>query len=291
MKTLLLSSALILLALGLNISNVSANSPNQNETQNKALSPLDRGHQHEPSQSQAKSTDPITPTLNEHPGTTVQKDNSNYESTKSSEVECPPMWSGTCADWAMVGVTFGAVFVGLCTLIAIRVQVRANKDAVVAALKTAEAVILAERAYVFVEASQERDIQPSTPIPSESSTIVHMKFTNCGKTPAIIRQIFARLTLSKVEPTILRDAAIKEWNAGVFIAPGDSKTIPISFPPFPDYRVLDVAESGAIQLYCIGAIKYRDVMDNRRETGFCWQYSKETKRFQFVADSDLNYLR
>ena len=43
-----------------------------------------------------------------------------------------------------------------------------------------------ERAYVFVQATQEWDIQPSISS-SEVSTIVHIKFSNCGKTPAITK--------------------------------------------------------------------------------------------------------
>lgn len=48
--------------------------------------------------------------------------------------------------------------------------------------------------------------------------------------------------------------------------------------------------AGTKKLYCAGFIKYKDILGNERETGYCWEYRPpRERRFRFCDATPLNY--
>jgi hypothetical protein len=162
-------------------------------------------------------------------------------------------------------------------------QWEATSTAAHAALKTADTMTAAERAYVFVNVK---------PVPQDFSDAIPPKIiANCcnhGKTPAKIRSLQCRPEIVPSIPIRLPPMIEEESPEGLVIASGNifGATMGATIPD----DVIGTIKSGKVFLVCYGVIRYYDIFDEEWETGFCWQYDDGIRRFR-ISNSPLNYCR
>lgn len=144
-----------------------------------------------------------------------------------------------------------------------------------------------ERAYLFVEVAADEDIQSSqTPV----ANAIRVRIWNYGKTPAEIVQIRAYPTIEQATPDKLLDHPGSE----IVLPPGLGLAQNHSFDVATSIGVsnmdLSDIQNSYRTLYCVGRIRYRDIFNIERETGFCWFYSHHMRESKFIIapNSDLN---
>lgn len=200
------------------------------------------------------------------------------------------IWSG----WAQVFVAaFGLYFLWR-TLLAVETQSRAAKEAAEAALEEAKAITLSEKAYVFAKV----DMQAGYPLPIQNGmTAINALalFVNHGKTPAIISNMTGGLHVTGAGisdiPREFPDAPNDEriFSEGWVIASEGTFQLPLKLI-IPESE-MDEIRRGTKALYGVGWIKYKDILGNKRETGYCWEYLQTpSSRFKFCYASKLNYF-
>jgi len=161
-----------------------------------------------------------------------------------------------------------------------------------AALKTANALNLIERAYVLAK------VQLNSPLVSNSTGLLKemtVAFPNRGRTPAMITKIRAYSLVQDEPPTELMEeypGSDQPLPQGLAIAADLMFNVPVPIRIF-DQDKEDI-ESASKNLYCLGRIEYDDVLGSHRRTGFCWQYHAWGPRkgsFQIAFGTELNYVR
>lgn len=176
------------------------------------------------------------------------------------------------------------------------------EKAALAAKSSADVLPLIERAYVFAKVRFDKGV-PSI-FRSDGTYSFTVLFVNRGKTPAVISMLRGYATVADVPPiqlnTIPRPAA-EPLPEGLVIASGNafSQTV-MAHITNDDLRDLN---DRSRRLYCVGLIKYRDILGEDRETGFCWEYRLVPRvfgiaafngpatygEFVFCRNSNLNY--
>ena len=179
---------IILISLALNAPGLIANgSESQKQVKSNTASPPATPEQQSKTKKDSNAANPLPVPVNKEPATQVQKEIPKNKSGNAYSWLWPPSGPGNAADYGMFFVTLAAVVVGLCTLIAIRDQVSANKDAAkaaqanaAAALEEATAIKMSERAYVKMSHASPglEFIQPG------GQYNVRMQVKNFGRTPA-----------------------------------------------------------------------------------------------------------
>ena len=296
MTPLRLSFALILLVSGLHINSVShAENPNSpppanltKPDRNKAAhakgqpSSYQRGTEDAPvfmkgEVTTKKSEDATASDAQER----IQKlaiDEKSVKYTRLQAVFASAMWVT-----AMVQV---ALFVWQLSLLR-----RTTKDAGIAAnaaLETARSITASERAYVFAKV-EDCTLNPTHERTAES--VIAMHFINHGKTPAIIVTSMGKATLLNAVPNeiVSITPSPDQWPQGLVIAADKWARMEIkcrlSHPEFEEVR------DGRKTLYCFGWIKYKDMFNGNRETGYCWNLNPGSMKFEFTYSSQLNYCK
>lgn len=175
--------------------------------------------------------------------------------------------------------TFALVLVGV-------VQARQLRRTVEATREAAQALPNIERAYVFV-----RVFMIDGPVLTDDGSgqsELKVEFANHGRTPAILEQINAVAQTAMEIPTELIDPAITQLPPGLVIPPGESYDLQVR------YRITRLEwnnVTGAnLALFCYGRLRYRDVLNNHRETRFCWNYQHgdHFRNFQITPDTPMN---
>jgi len=156
-----------------------------------------------------------------------------------------------------------------------------------AAMKSVNAMIASERAYIFVEFILDEVLRSS---PSGFPNIFRIKLWNNGKTPAEIVMIraYAVIRLGVPEAIIEIDGRDRELPPGLGIAKDCSFEVPVTCTM--THTELGEIERWEKKLYCVGRISYRDIFGNPHDTGFCWEvlYHMNNARFVPSRDSLLN---
>jgi hypothetical protein len=118
-----------------------------------------------------------------------------------------------------------------------------------------------------------------------------VRFTNHGKTPAIIKRIRSYAMWTDAPPSRLTSSEReeKEVPEGLVIGPGGHFDLPV--PSEIDgerYRGLfDVVW----RLYIVGVIEYEDVMGTTHRTGFAWHtYPIQGEVRVSISPSPLNFF-
>lgn len=166
-----------------------------------------------------------------------------------------------------------------------RKQWETTSKAAHAALKTADSMTAAERAYVFVNVKPE---------PHDfSDTIPPRIVANCcnhGKTPAKIGSLHCTPNIVTAIPIVLPPTLEEELPEGLVIASGNIYGAFMGWrEPVPD-NVIGQIKRGERFIVCYGFIRYYDIFDEEWETGFCWQYDDGIRRFR-ISNSPLNYCK
>lgn len=218
-----------------------------------------------------------------------KNENANSESGKS-------FWQRTTEDPVAYFTLWLVAFTGVLAVVSI-VQgwflLRSEgiaKTSADAAKKSAEAVITAERARLFVDVDLgENPVAAS----NGAKNTINVSLWNYGKTVARIRMIRAYSVIADDVQTELieHERSDKRLPDGLGLAP--SYETPFHVPVFESLRNDDW---GAIQRLekrwsIVGKIVYYDIFGEERETGFCWYmvWQMNHARFEFDRESKLNY--
>jgi hypothetical protein len=145
-----------------------------------------------------------------------------------------------------------------------------SRRAADAAQRSAAAIPLIERAYVYVTVSP----PPRSPIDgsAEVNFQATITFKNHGNTPAELNQHRGYLIVSDQVPQKLLSHA----DSATKLPPGlvigrvaeHHMTLDLRIPNADWQRMTAVST----HLYAVGQIDYTDVLGNQRSTGFCWQF-------------------
>ena len=214
---------------------------------------------------------------------------------KLSEMQVVPTWYGLCH---IVDKTLDdpvAFFTALLTYVVylqwlwMSRQERVLQDSVNVAKSAAEAIPKIERAYVFLDRVNTESTSTIVTTGGSSKRLISISFDlrNHGKTPAILKEVFAEVRLCN-------DFSEATGAIGQFFPPG----IIISTTDFHkfecgaevDAEEFDLAASlGKSMLLLFGSVRYADVLHQDRVTAFCWKYDFTSKLFNLSLDPDHNY--
>ena len=166
-------------------------------------------------------------------------------------------------------------------------SVSSGKTATTAANTAKESVIslkASERAYVFVEVHVEEPIFAGTQMSGDF--FVTIKFWNYGKTPAIIELVGANLKIQLQPPEVRSNSeeANRPLPPSLAIASNNFYEIRVKLN-IPSAERMEMV-SKKTNLYCVGVIKYRSVLNDPCETVFCWNFVIENYVSVFVVTDD-----
>ncbi len=302
MKPLLRSCALILVVLLLSAPSLNAGGNESAKSPANDPVPAKREKQKEnttakTSKTQRKATPPSEPPKVVSNPTTEKKQNPPTENPK--EPEKYSFWPtiGSWPDWLLILVGAGTIAVAWRTLGVLKAQADATRDAAGAALEEAKAITLSEQAYVFAKVELDGYADDG-----QERVKLHAKtwFINHGKTPAIIINMTGVLQLTgagvsdvphKFPETPSDDRQFSEgWVIASISQSPEGMKLPVELSVAkPD---IEEIRKGAKKIYCVGWIKYKDILGNQRETGYCWEYLQTpSARFKFCYASQLNYCK
>jgi hypothetical protein len=183
-----------------------------------------------------------------------------------------PIWS----NWILIVVTGGAVLAAFRTIGQLKRQVTANTDQATAAKTTAEAVILAERAYISVShhpPGVEIDESTVTRAGEESVGGWHdVKFrfgiANQGNTPARVTDIVMGHHIG--HPSLIPSAPSGPGTGEhLFLVKGET---------VDDDRTFQIADAAyrqlgsTLRLWMLGYVDYIDTFNTRRRAGYARYY-------------------
>ena len=259
--------------------------------------PQSRESQMAPSE-QATRTGDIKPILSSASETTRQRVGTDHRPTDCAPCTGTPrnktIWEQTAEDPIALYTLWLALFTLVLAVSTIGLWITtffAGKDtrkAANAAQKSAEALTTVERAYVFAKV-EDIKIEPIDNTDFQTMT-TSIFLQNHGKTPAIINNIRAVLTLEKPEIPIIEETT---FPAGLIL--GSDKWHRINIDKRLNKAELDNVEAWNIPLFCCGRIKYSDVFSKEHETGFCWEYKPHKSRplnpWIISANKELNYYK
>ena len=130
-----------------------------------------------------------------------------------------------------------------------------------AAQQSAQVIINSERAWLLLEKGPTGNVTPGG---------IAFQFKNHGRTPAWITEINTALVLSKrilldIDPSVLE---VRPFNNFV-VVPGETTR-----PWVNNLKPLDAPpdEFNATWVFFFGIVKYRDIFQQARETGFLFQF-------------------
>ena len=178
------------------------------------------------------------------------------------------------------------IFTGLLFVCNVALGIFTNKAAN-AAKKAADALPTIERAYVFVNMSGKVNITFQQIQAEEPTRIftVPINLINEGKTPAVLKKIYAGIIITRDKPTIAKTEQIIEEKPFNFMEGNDIDKREIRggedwHAYIPIIGILDrnyleflniEQRNDPPNLYCCGKIVYRDIMKKTYTTWFCWE--------------------
>lgn len=171
----------------------------------------------------------------------------------------------------------------------LRNSIKVAQKAANAAQKSAEALPLIERAYVFVTIPY-HVIIPVKEDPELLECKVTVAFFNHGKTPAILKQLKVNMRVIPINEELgeLIGDTESEIPEGVII--GSREEYKADYSTILRKEQWEDIENIHSTLFCYGRIIYEDVLKNRRTTGYCWDYHPVfLKCFYISNNKKLNY--
>jgi hypothetical protein len=125
-------------------------------------------------------------------------------------------------------------------------------------------------------------------------TVVSFYFTNHGRTPAAITEVFCQLYCERgIPPPILPPDRPYNWFDGTVVPAGqDSKdfTFNMNQGMFDGYYAGKFADESNI-VWLIGYARYEDVFDNKYILGFCFAFGTQKATFYPVGGDGYNYRK
>lgn len=176
----------------------------------------------------------------------------------------------------------------------------ASRNAAAAARKSADALMSAERAYLFIDEDVEFDLagDPAHPPAREAgsadkpNSVIRFTFVNRGRTPAILESIGMGV-LPGLEPPARPDDAMLSLHASVpvgsVVSANSRYERRLGCPFRLEQAVRNQLEQRERRLYFFGRIAYKDVFGNSHETGFGLEFEPATQSFMRILSDQLNY--
>jgi hypothetical protein len=233
-------------------------------------------------------------------------DNGNAEHKKASaetgyQHDCKRQFWGVDNDPIVTYTRWLMIFTGALAISTIGLWVvtffagKDTKKAAESAQKSAEALPLIERAWVFipvVEWANKSDKVLSGDGTGES--IVSAYVFNAGKTPAIITILYAKAIVTETYPSLknVHELSNIPMEDGFIIKADEKKWRRIKAKiHISTTQWTEIEQSTSLKLLCYGRIKYKDIFSRTHETGFCWEWTPDANggRFQISDKADLNY--
>jgi hypothetical protein len=165
---------------------------------------------------------------------------------------------------------------------------RAASAAAHAARSSADALVAAERAHLFVQVHSREDAerQVGAAWTAPDATLL---VNNGGKTPAILSATNFSARPFETQPTefvVHSKASIP--SGGIVIMAGKIQNFNVLFEVSSDEWIR--VRNGEVSIYCLGIIEYEDVLGDAHETGFLWKFESSVNKF-FLVRSNLNYRK
>lgn len=192
--------------------------------------------------------------------------------------------------WWKSSAVWTAIFTGLLTVSTIGLW-GVTRTAANAARDAAEALPLAERAYVFFNNAKCPDIeQGDLTLGDATQTIftVNYSFKNHGRTPAIVWNVQVDAIYLATGQPEAKDLSKDTLPTALIVSKEDdirqhSHAFPILGADFENAKV------GNGHIFFYGILSYRDVFMREHETGVCGEWNFTARRFVVTRDSNLNY--
>ncbi|RNC67994.1 MAG: hypothetical protein ED859_11795 [Desulfuromonadales bacterium] len=151
----------------------------------------------------------------------------------------------------------------------------ATKEAANAAQDSADCLAMIERAYVFAAVRME-----------EWKIIIDLK--NHGKTPAILKSLYVTRKFHPTPPQEIDTRPKSMIPDGVVI--GADVVWPATITPWLTESERKMLDRPDFKLFCFGVVEYLDILNQKRTTGFCWQFNYQYGVGEWsIADSKLNH--
>ncbi|MGP8052151.1 MAG: hypothetical protein ACLPYB_16300 [Desulfobaccales bacterium] len=169
------------------------------------------------------------------------------------------------------------------------IAAKAAEKSAKAAEKSADALPAIERAYLYVYVSPKN---VSKFVIGEN--LVEVTVSNCGRTPAIIKNIVAISGYFNTPPAICQGIPIPIKPHETIIAgrPHPDEEMPFVFKiTIADSDQMEdvIRENSHMGIFIHGCIKYEDIFRNPQETRFYWRYIYSSHTFIRVEDKERNY--
>jgi hypothetical protein len=150
---------------------------------------------------------------------------------------------------------------------------RSTKTTAKAALKTAEYIPAIERARLFVELQESPNTAEQ---PNQLTVAVDIQIINEGKTPAILTDILVGMRPLTANPKGIDSYSIPTWpySGKKYILAGQSEPVVKTAIVNNITQELNLFRRGQVMIFCYGLIRYEDVLGDKWERGFCWQYNQ-----------------
>lgn len=204
----------------------------------------------------------------------------NKESEETSSIRWTAMFTGVLAA------------VALLQLIIIAIQACLLYKSIKIAKDASHAFQASERAYVFVTVG----IPAINHFPVSQPNSLDITFTikNHGRTPAILKRMWLISKTKKPGSYPTKDEIMKEppYRLPSKIINSNNQIIePLIFiiETTDDWKQIEIME---VKLLCYGIIEYKDMFNQSRVTGFCWEYYPrrgEGERIDISDNQELNY--
>jgi hypothetical protein len=158
-----------------------------------------------------------------------------------------------------------------------------------AAKNSADALIVIERAYVFVGPIRldfnrtNGDIQPGI-------TRAWYSFVNFGKTPAVVKEVYRDMCVeSAMPPIFIHDEANSSYGEFILKYEGVSSEFPYQIPLSGEH--CKAIANATKSVFFFGFIRYEDVFSEEWIRGFCFRYDFAVQGFVTYGGKAYNYHR
>ena len=177
------------------------------------------------------------------------------------------------ADWAAIATIVIAIFT-ICLWWSTKKLWKSTDKAATAAKDSAEALLITEKAYVFVNIECKECVMVQYDNNAHEGLYdfgAYIMITNYGKTPATIIRIEGSISLDNVKDIIVDKTDIPK---GIVLGTSERdnfKRISAGEKRIDERQRNNIATGDSIP-YCYGKIKYENVFGDVYTTSFCWEY-------------------
>jgi hypothetical protein len=156
-----------------------------------------------------------------------------------------------------------------------------------AAKKSADALPIMERAYVFAQIKLKEKLSTMDG-PKNIDILLYLK--NYGRTPAIVKDIACHIGIYPKNQVNGDDLTEREKHYPIEAFIGrDEQHLENTKPLYIDDKELLYIAGKSHIIYCFGCVRYMTIFEQEHFHGFCWEYSFPDGKFALSPNEELNY--